>query len=381
MGVRFAREQTRQDAALAAALLALGQLEAAFGTANPPQWHQALLTLVWTVPLVWRRRFPVPVLAVVILTGPVIQLVNAQGGVTSYVLAAMLASYTVGRELDAPVTWWGPALTVLLPWTWFTLTGGILSDFVFVALLYGGTWAVGAVLRQRALHVESLSLEAGELRARAVEREQQAVAEERARIARELHDVVSHSISVITVQTQAARLRLGSDHPEAQSLALIEGTARQAMGEMRRLLGVLRANGDPLVLAPQPGLAQVERLVSDVRSTGIDVELVVRGTPVPVPPGLDLAGYRVVQEGLTNACKHASSAHVRVLLDYTPAAIVVTVEDDGTGSGTSGGAPGHGLIGMRERVQLYAGTLEAERRAAGGFVVRAELPLAPSVSA
>lgn len=378
MGPWFGSDTNRTDAGLAAALLVLGQLEAAFGTANPPWWHQALLTLVWTVPLVWRRRFPVPVLAVVMVTGPTIQFVNEQGGVTSYVLAAMLASYTVGRELDAPTAWWGPAFTVLMPWTWFTFTGGELSDFVFVALLYGGTWAVGAVLRQRALHVQSLSLEAGELRARAAEREQQAVAEERARIARELHDVVSHSISVITVQTQAARLRLGGDHPEAQSLAAIEGTARQAMAEMRRLLGVLRATGDPLELAPQPGLEQVGRLVSDVRSTGLDVELVVRGAPVPLPPGLDLAAYRVVQEGLTNACKHAPSARVRVLLDYSPSAIVVTVEDDGAGSRASGGIAGHGLVGMRERVQLYTGTLEAEPRPAGGFVVRAELPLTPS---
>lgn len=381
MGPRLGSDARRVDAGLAAALLVLGQLEAAFGTANPPRWHQALLTLVWTLPLVWRRRFPVPVLAVVIVVGPAIQLVNAQGGVTSYVVAAMLASYTVGRELDAPTAWWGAALTILLPWTWFTITGGKLSDFVFVALLYGGTWVVGAVLRQRALHVESLSLEAGELRAQAAEREQQAVAEERARIARELHDVVSHSISVITVQTQAARLRLGSEHPEAQSLAAIEGTARQAMAEMRRLLGVLRASGDAPALAPQPGLEQVGRLVSDVRSTGMDVELVVRGTPQPLPPGVDLAAYRVVQEGLTNACKHAPSARVCVLVEYLPAAIVVAVEDDGAGSGAAGAVPGHGLIGMRERVQLYTGALTAEPRPAGGFVVRAELPLIPSVVA
>lgn len=381
MDPRSGSETRRVDAGLAVALLVLGQLEAALGTANPPWWHQALLTLAWTVPLVWRRRFPVPVLAVVIATGPTIQLVNAQGGVTSYVLAAMLASYTVGRELDAPTAWWGPALTVLLPWTWFTLTGGALSDFVFVALLYGGTGAVGGLLRQRALHVRLLSAEADELRAQAAEREQRAVIEERARIARELHDVVSHSISVITVQTQATRLRLGGDHAEAQSLAAIEGTARQAMAEMRRLLGVLRATGDALELAPQPGLGQVERLVSDVRSTGIDVQLVVQGTPTPLPPGLDLVAYRVVQEGLTNACKHAPSARVRVLLDHSPSAVVVTVEDDGAGSEAAGSAPGHGLIGMRERVQLYTGRLTAEPRPAGGFIVRAELPLVPSVLA
>lgn len=381
MYLRCGSPARRTDMALAAALLLLGQVEAVFGTADPPRWHQALLTLLWTAPLVWRRRFPVPVLAVVIAVGPSIELVNAQGGVTSYALAAMLASYTVGRELDAPISWWGPALTVLLPWTWFTVTGGSLSDFVFVALLYGGTWAVGAVLRQRALHVQSLSREAEELRARADEREQQAVAEERARIARELHDVVSHSISVITVQTQAARLRLGAEHPEAPTLAGIEGTARQAMGEMRRLLGVLRAADDPLALSPQPGLDQVERLVSDVRSTGLDVELVSRGTPVPLPPGVDLAAYRVVQEGLTNACKHAPSSRVRVLVDRSPSMVVVTVEDDGAGPPASSGVPGHGLIGMRERVQLYTGTLHAGPRPAGGFVLRAELPLIPSVLA
>jgi signal transduction histidine kinase len=224
----------RGDVALAGALLVLGELEAVLGTASPPWWHQGLLTLVWTLPLVWRRRWPVPVLGVVIVTGPTIELVNEQGGVTSYVLAAMLAAFTVGRERDAPTSWWGPALTVLLPWAWFTLTGGALSDFVFVALLYGGSWAVGAVLRQRALHVDELTGEAAELRRSAAEREQRAVVDERARIARELHDVVSHSISVITVQTQAVRRRLGEEHPEAEALSAIEATARQAMARRRR---------------------------------------------------------------------------------------------------------------------------------------------------
>lgn len=145
------------DPAIAAGLLAMGLFEALFLAETAPAWPQALLTPVWTIPLVWRRRWSVPVLAVVIVMGPLLGLVNTQGGVMSFVLAAILAAYTVGRELEAPATWWGPALTVGFGWVVFAVTGGELSDFVFVALLYGGAWAVGHVIRARAVEVDELT--------------------------------------------------------------------------------------------------------------------------------------------------------------------------------------------------------------------------------
>ena len=202
------------------------------------------------------------------------------------------------------------------------------------------------------------------------EREQEsarAAAEERTRIARELHDIVSHSISVVTIQTQAVRRRLGPDHAaEAADLAAVEATAREAMAEMRRLFGVLRTEGESpdLALAPQPGLDELERLVRQVDSAAMTVHLSIEGDPVPLSPGVDLAAYRIAQEGLTNALRHAGASEARVLVRYSPQRLEVEVSDNGRGlptNGHHGTAPdsgGHGLIGIRERVGLYGGTLD-----------------------
>jgi signal transduction histidine kinase len=362
------------DRAAAAALLALGWFEAAFGEGVVRPWGQALLTLGWTLPLIWRRRWAVPVLAVVVPFGPILDLVNEQGGVTSYVLAVILAAFTVGRHRAPPVTWWGPALCVGFFWVVYALTGGLFSDYVFTALLYGSAWGMGYALRQRATRISELDQEARDLRERQAEREQLAIAEERGRIARELHDIVSHSISVITIQAQAVRHRLHADQrSEIDGLQDIEDTARQAMAEMRRLLGVLRADG-PAALAPQPGLEQLGRLVADTRAAGVPVDVRTEGDAVALPPGLDLAAYRVVQEALTNCRKHATGASAAVVIRYDRDWVDLRIEND---AGEIRGSPadgGHGLIGMRERVALYGGILEAAPRVDGGFVVRARLP-------
>jgi signal transduction histidine kinase len=202
-----------------------------------------------------------------------------------------------------------------------------------------------------------------------------AVAEERARIARELHDIVSHSISVIAVQTQAVRRRLGPDHArEVDDLQAVEATAREAMAEMRRLFGILRAEGERPSLSPQPGLDQLDRLIADTRAAGVDVSLTVDGRPTPLPPGLDLTAYRIVQEALTNVRKHAPGGQVAVRLRHGEADIGLAVDDTGGVASPDADGAGLGLVGMRERVELYGGTLEAGPRPGGGFTVRARLP-------
>jgi signal transduction histidine kinase len=202
------------------------------------------------------------------------------------------------------------------------------------------------------------------------------VEEERARIARELHDAVGHSVSVMTVQASAVRRLLTPEQQrELEALTAVEQTGRDALAEMRRMVGVLRDPSDGPALAPQPGLDQLDRLIEQTREAGLPVELRVEGERAALPPGLDLTAYRLVQEGLTNALKHARASKAQVLLRYEPNAVEILVSDDGRGGATSHGRAGHGLIGMRERVSLYAGQLSAGPRDGGGFELRAQLPL------
>jgi signal transduction histidine kinase len=371
------RSERVADLFVVATLLVMGLVEAFVAPpAISTRWQQALLAVAYAGVLAWRRRWPVLVLAVVIAIGPVLTEVNLQGGVISYVFAAILASYTVGRRLDPPATWWGPALTVGFTWSVFAAQRAGLSDFVFVALLYGGAWAVGYALRQREMRIFELSQESERLRRHQAEEAARAVAAERARIARELHDIVSHSISVITIQTQAVRRRLDpANERDIEDLRAVETTARQAMAEMRRLLGVLRAGAEHgLDLAPQPGLAQLPRLVSETVAAGVPVEMHVEGDAVPLPPGVDLAAYRVVQEALTNVRRHARPASALVVVRYTGDTVEVQVDDDGQARSGPSGQLGNGLAGMTERVTLYGGTLDVGPRAGGGYRVRAALP-------
>ena len=365
------------DIALASALLVLGLVEAMTTAPNAPSWEQAALTVAWSVPLVWRRLAPVPILALVVVLGPLLGQINAVGGVNSYALAAVLAAYTVGRELDAPASWWGPGLILGINWSLFILVSGELSDFVFIALIYGGAWAVGQVIRTRDLQVGELARTAEELR-----REQEILArelqQERTRIARELHDIVAHSISVVAIQAQAIRRRLGPDHArEITDLRALEETARGAMEELRRMLGVLRTAEGAASLEPQPGIAQLSRLLDEARSAGTRIVEQVEQPPRDLPAGLGLTVYRVVQEALTNVRKHAPGSVALVTIAYGPDDITVRVDNDGAAvrAADSSTGYGHGLIGMRERVALYSGSLTAEPRPDGGFAITVRLPL------
>jgi signal transduction histidine kinase len=217
-------------------------------------------------------------------------------------------------------------------------------------------------------------------RAERAEREREtaarvAVAEERARIARELHDVVAHSVSVMVLQTGAVR-RLLDEHQtrEREALGAVERTGREALAEMRRLLGVLRAPDEQAELAPQPGLSELPALVARTEAAGLPVALRVEGEPSALPLGIDLSAYRIVQEALTNTLKHAGPAHAEVAIRYERDSIDIEIADDGRRAPTDNGG-GHGLVGMRERATLYGGELTAEAREGGGFVVHARLPV------
>jgi signal transduction histidine kinase len=202
-----------------------------------------------------------------------------------------------------------------------------------------------------------------------------AVAEERRRIARELHDVVAHSVSVMTVQAGAVRRLLRSDQErERQALEVIEATGREALTEMRRLVGLLREQGSMPEFAPQPSMRTVDVLVGTVREAGLPVELEVEGEPRELPPGVDLSAYRVIQEALTNALRYAGPAQAWVTVRWKERELELEIANDGRSEpGRSAG--GHGLAGLRERVALVGGTIDSGQRSGGGFVVRAHLPL------
>jgi signal transduction histidine kinase len=248
-------------------------------------------------------------------------------------------------------------------------------------LVIGAAWLLGHFVGVRRAYTARLERTAELERTRA-EQARRAVAEERLRLARELHDVVAHSISVIAVQSGVGA-HVAKTQPEeaAKALAAIEATSRAALIELRRLLGVLRQEGEPQGdLAPVPGLADLDGLLAEVAKAGLGVRLRVEGTPSPLPAGVDLSAYRIVQEALTNVVKHAGPARAQVTIRYRDQEVMVEVTDDGRGvtAPTSNGRArvGHGLIGMRERIQVFGGDLEAGPHPVGGFRVAARLPFA-----
>jgi len=251
--------------------------------------------------------------------------------------------------------------------------GGTL---VLDGLIMAAGWWLGDGTRRRQEAVAAARQRAAELEEAREELARRAVTEERLRIARELHDVVAHSMSIVAVQSGVGVHVLDSQPEEARkALAAVEATSRQALVEMRRLLGVLRQEAEPRgSLAPAPGLAEVEALAAEVARAGVRVEVHIEGTPCELPAGLDLSAYRIVQEALTNVVRHAGPATARVAVRYSPGQVALEVVDDGRGPGAEDRG-GHGLAGMRERAALYGGTLEAGPVPGGGFRVAATLPV------
>ena len=249
-----------------------------------------------------------------------------------------------------------------------------VGDWIFFTTFIGFPLVAGRIFRRRYALDERLARENAELAAERDRRAAEAVAEERARIARELHDVVAHAISVIVLQARGGRRILARRPDEAnQAFDTIERTGEQALDEMRRLLAMLRYD-DEHVLRPQPGLDDIDELAGSMCRAGLPVEVLREGSRLDLPAGVDLSAYRIVQEALTNSLKHAGAARATVRVRYSPHQLDLEILDDGPGTGTGGGS-GHGLIGIRERAELYGGSVEAGRCPEGGYAVRARLPI------
>ncbi len=301
-------------------------------------------------------------------------------GPTVPAVAVLLALYGVGSRTNGRRLALGGAIAFVGAFAASRLEHAALPDSLALSMLLSVSGLlVGAALGTLRFESDLFDERASRLERERDERERAAVADERRRIARELHDVIGHSISVMGVQAGAVRSVLHEDQRrERETLFAVEQTGREAVGEMRRLLGLLRTDSDGGD-GPTPTLRRIEQLVSDTRDAGLAVHISVRGDLAQLPPGVDLAGYRIVQEALTNVLKHAPGARVDATLTRSDRALEIEVIDDGgRAPPAKAGQAGHGLLGMRERTSLYGGELKAERRAAGGFAVHARIPLEAS---
>jgi signal transduction histidine kinase len=332
-----------------------------------------------TLPLAVRRRRP----AATVLTGAGALVLAAalvshsQGIPVEVFLAMLLAFYSVGAHCDdrrspligaigvAAIA----AADLARPGT-FSASGTRPGAWLAFAI----AWLVGRDLRRRRQRVADLEDRAAQLEREREEQAQLAVAEERGRIARELHDVIAHAVSVIVVQAQAGPHLVHDPQRVLDVFRAIESSGRDALVELRRLLGILRSDDEQLAIGPQPGLGSLQSLVEQVRASGLPVELRIEGEPVQLPAGIDLSAFRIVQEALTNVVKHAGDAAAEVVIRYEMRALELDVVDDGRGRAMNLNGSGHGLIGMRERVALYGGTLTTGTRDSGGYAVRARLP-------
>jgi signal transduction histidine kinase len=344
--------------------------------------HVALV-LGSCVPLIWRRRWPRAVFAVVALVAFAQWLAGL--AISAHNAAVLIAMYTIVAECTlrwalaaAAVVELGVVLSVFSMWRDDPMHNSWKALIPFTVFC-GAIWLCGLYISIRRRYTRSL-----EERAERLERErdahvQVAAAAERARIAREMHDVIAHSISVMVVQADGAAYTVDSDAKRAKrAMQTIGATGRQALAEMRQMLGVLREDGEA-TLAPQPGIEQLNDLLAQIRSAGLPVDLTVHGVPARLPAGLQLAIYRIVQEALTNTRKHAGpGATARVGLYYGDHAIEIRIRDNGHGA-VSGDGRGHGLVGMRERVAVYGGSVRAVPVPEGGFEVIARLPVRKEV--
>ena len=330
------------------------------------------------LPLLARRRFPFAAPAATWLVASVLSFVDGRlvGFSASSSIAGLAAAFLLGNLRDGTKARAG--LAVVLVGASLVIYNGpdfSTAELVFTPILFGIGWLAGFALRERVDQAE-----AAEARAQQAEREREtaariAVAEERARIARELHDIVAHAVSVMVLQVGAVRHGLPEElADDREALGGVERTGRTALTEMRRLLGAMRRAGDGVDLSPQPGLDRLDSLLDEVGRAGLPVQLHVEGDAAPLPRAVELSAYRIVQEGLTNALKHARASQADVTVRYAPGELRLEVRDDGVGVVSSDGL-GHGLVGIRERVKIYGGEMSAGALPEGGFVLSARLPL------
>jgi signal transduction histidine kinase len=385
LGATTSRQQFL-DGLVAGVLLVLAEASTFLKTdhANAPRWVIAILGVVAVLPLAWRRRAPLVVWAV---SGGAAFVALAQHGTPGLLaFGPLVAVYTVATLSPRRVSLLAGATTLV------GVTVGIAlgrpnqlvwEAFVFPAVVIAACWLVGDNLRVRRAYVAELEAKSARADSDRETASTRAAEEERARIARELHDVVVHHVSVIAVQAGAARMNAEHGAPPAdsvQALRAVETSARTALGELRQLLGILRHEDEPPALAPQPGLDQLDRLLDDVRRTGLPVAVRIEGEPRGLPAAVDLSAYRIVQEALTNALRHGGAAPALVVVRYGVDHLEIEVTDEGRGvpAAVPAGAAttvGHGLVGMRERVSIFGGEFDAGPRPEGGFGVSARIPI------
>jgi signal transduction histidine kinase len=378
-----ARDWRTIDRVWVALLLVISEISAfASDKVQGPRVLNGLLLGAVSLAFLWRRSYPLVSLCAV-LGGLVLSQLVLTPPPDLFVSILMLGagSYGAGRHLEGRR---GLVGLVLAAGT-VTVVAAIYdpSDVFFpVAFFCIAPWLVGRTLRNHTLLARELAEKAERAEHARAEEERRAIAAERSRIARELHDVLAHSLSVMVVQSGAARRIVDRDPQRAaQAAELVRQTGREALVELRHLFGPVR-RGEGEALSGPPSISRVEELARRARAAGLSVRLHVEGEPVDLPAGVDLTAYRLVQEALTNTLKHAGRAHASVEISYEPNEVVISVEDDGgAGAGTLDESGGHGLLGMRERVAMYGGVLQAGPRDDGGFAVRARLPTRPLVPA
>jgi signal transduction histidine kinase len=345
---------------------------------SSPEWFAAPAIALVIVPLLLRRRFPFCAPAAVWLVAAAVSFVDGRLVVTpvSAFLAGLIAAHLLGNLSDGRQARFGLALAVCGAVIVVDNQPGHTSgEFIFIPVLFAVAWGAGLALRERAGHAE-----AADRRATHAERGREAAARaaaaaERARIARELHDTIAHGVSVMVLQVGAVRHKLPEAHREHKNaLRDVEQTGRTALTDMRHLLDAMRADGEGVELAPQPGLDRLGRLLEEIGHAGLPVRLRIAGDRFPLPGGVDISAYRIVQEGLTNALKHAHATEAVVSLRYAPDQFSIEVRDNGRGA-APGNRHGHGLIGIRERVRLYDGEMTTVAPADGGFLLATRLPL------
>jgi signal transduction histidine kinase len=362
--------RAHSDAVAAVALLVAVEIEVWVSSYATNRLLLSLALAVAALSLALRCRFPLAAFVAVwigLMSAKLLSSSFDEKGVFFSVIA-VFSLYSLGanaRRLQAGI---GAVLVVAVTAQFVGDDGDRFhwGDVLFGAFILGGPWLAGVAMQWRRDREHHLEREKAQAEA--------AIVEERQRIARELHDVIAHAIAVVVVQARGGRRMLDHDLADSRrAFDAIERTGEQALGEMRRLLGLLRESDDELARAPLPSLARIDELAEEVRSSGLAVELEVQGEPVELPPGVDLSAYRIVQEALTNALKHAGPARARVLIRYGADAVELEIVDDGRGR-VPGNGTGNGLVGLRERAAIVGGELDAGPRGEGGFAVRAALP-------
>jgi signal transduction histidine kinase len=368
---------------LIGALTVAALLELILGRNSPgapsTSLHYAVpAVLLLVAPLFARRRFPFVAPASYWVIATAISFVDGLliPFMVSLFPVGLVAAFLLGNLRDARRAWVGLAIVLgAITTVVYNIPGHLTAELIVIPVDFGIAWAAGFALSERAQKAE-----AAEIRATQAEREREAaarvaVAEERSRIARELHDVVAHAVSVMVLQVGAVRHQLPAVlEDDKDALRDVERAGRRALTEMRSLLAAMRREGEEAELVPQPGLDGLDLLVDEISRAGLPVELHIDGEPVPLPRGIDLSAYRIVQEGLTNALKHARASDADVTVRYRPDELEIEVRDNGLGSSTTDGL-GHGLVGVRERVRIYGGEMTAGTANGGGFVLSTRLPL------